>query len=150
VQVILGICFASVHQPALSLVYALDDISTYPRYSELLRQEVEECLANDEDLDSSPLLDSFLKESARLHPSDSISVRRKALQPYKFADGTCLSKGDVACVPLQALMRDESLYPDSLKFDAFRFFDQCGNGKTARFTDSTPAYPLWGLGKRVW
>lgn len=150
VQVILGIWFASVHQPALSLVYALDDLCAFPDHAECLRQTIEYCLSHEEDLDRLPLLDSFLKESARVHPSDSISVRRKVLEPFMFADGTTLLKGDVACVPLQAIMRDPSLYPQSLQFDPYRFIDESGNGSRARFTDATATYPLWGLGKRTW
>ena len=150
VQVLLGIWFASVHQPALSLVYALDDLCAYPEYAECLRQAIEDCNSHGGDLDSLPLLDSFLKESARVHPSDSISVRRKVLEPYMFADGTTLLKGDVACVPLQAIMRDSSIYPESLKFDPYRFVDESGSENSAKFTDSTTKYPLWGLGKRAW
>lgn len=150
VQVILGIWFASVHQPAISLVYALDDLCNYPKYAELLRNGIETCHSIGESLDSLPILDSFLKESARLHPSDSISVRRKAVRPWRFTDGTYLSEGDVACVPLQAIMRDPKLYSDSLKFDAFRFVDGTGTGNLGRFTDTNFRFPLWGLGKRAW
>ena len=150
VQVILGIWFASVHQPALSLVYALDDLCSHPEYVEPLRKEIETCDKTQGDLDSLPLLDSFLKESARLHPSDSISVRRKVLEPYTFSDGTHLTIGDIACVPLQAIMRDPANYPNSLSFDAFRFVGQNGSGNTARFTDTNTRFPLWGLGKHAW
>jgi len=150
IQVVLGIWFASVHQPALSLVYALDDLCAFPDHAKCLRQTIEHCSSHDEDLDSLPLLDSFLKESARVHPSDSTSVGRKVLEPYMFADGTTLLKGDVACVPLQATMRDPLLYPQSLHFDPYRFIDESGRGSGARFTDATATYPLWGLGKRSW
>ena len=150
VQVILGIWFASVHQPALSLVYALDDICNYPEYVEPLRKEIENSDNTRGDLDSLPLLDSFLKESARLHPSDSISVRRKVLQPYTFSDGTHLAVGDIACVPLQAIMRDPANYSNGLSFDAFRFVGQNDSGNSARFSDTSTTYPLWGLGKHAW
>lgn len=148
IQVLLGIWFAALHQPALSLAYALDDICNYPQYIELLRKELQTCNVTEEKLDSLPLLDSFLKESARLHPSDSISVRRKVLKPFKFSDGTPLFVGDVACVPLQAIMLDQSNYSESLRFDGFRFVDKDRIGSTNKFTDTSPTYPLWGLGKR--
>lgn len=150
VQIILGIWFASVHQPALSLVYALDDLCTHPEYVPLLRAEIQVCHDSGEDLDKCVLLDSFLKESARLHPSDSISCRRKVLQPYTFADGTHLFAGDVACVPSQAIMRDPLNYMNSLEFNPYRFLVKQGTSNLSRFTDTSPTYPLWGLGKRVW
>ena len=150
VQVILGIWFASVHQPALSLVYALDDLCSYPEYVEHLRLELENSSSLHSGLDSLPLLDSFLKESARLHPSDSISVRRKVLKPFTFSDGTQLAAGDMACIPLQAIMRDSRHYTDSLRFDAFRFMDSNGMEHISKFTDTSTTFPLWGLGKHAW
>ncbi|KAL6719191.1 ADP-ribosylation factor protein 3 [Lecanora helva] len=148
IQVILGVWFAALHQPALSLTYLLDDLCNYPEYVELLREELETHDVTGDNLENLALLDSFLKESARLHPSDSISVRRKVLQPFSLTDGTSLQVGDVACVPLQAILQDPSNYPDSMRFDGFRFVDQTSDGNTERFTDATSTYPLWGLGKR--
>lgn len=55
-----------------SFVYALFDICEHSEYLESLREEVESC--GDErgdDLNGLSLLDSFLKESARLNTSDS-------------------------------------------------------------------------------
>ena len=150
VQVILGIWFASVHQPALSLLYALDDLCTFPEHAKSLEREISNSIRYDEDLDALPLLDGFLKESARTNPSDSISVRRKVLDPYMFADGTTLLEGDVACVPLQAIMQGQSLYAQSLHFDPYRFLDRNKTRSKVRFTDATASYPLWGLGKRAW
>ena len=150
IQVLLGIWFAAVHQPSLSLSYALEDLCENPQYIELLRQELETCDISGESLEQLPLLDSFLKESARLHPSDSISVRRKVVRRFKFSDGTTLLPGDVVCAPLQAILRDPSYYTDSMRFDGYRFVDAASKGNSSRFTDSSPAFLLWGLGKHSW
>ena len=151
VQVLLGVWFASVHQPALSLAYVLDDLCTHREYMPGVRDEILTCFSESGDIDSLPLLDGFLKESARLHPSDSISVRRKVLENYQLSDGTHLSRGDVVCVPLQAIMRDSNLYSDSLQFNPLRFSrDNDGLSRAEVFTDTNPDYPLWGLGKRGW
>lgn len=150
VQVVLGIWFAAVHQPAMSLVYALSDLCQHPEYQDALEKELGDGLADGKDLDNLPLLDAFLKESARLCPSDSISCRRKVLRPYTFADGTFLDTGDVACVPLQSILLDPKLYPDASTFDPHRFINRGDMSKSARFTDSNPQFPLWGLGKHAW
>ena len=142
VQVLLRIWFAAVHQPALCLVYTLDDLCRHPEYVPLLRKKLEGS-ANDHSKSSS-LLESFIKESARLHPSDSISVRRLAVQSYTFSDGTHISTGDVACVPLQAILRDPTHYPDNLTFDGSRLVNQ------SKFTEVSPTFPLWGLGRHAW
>lgn len=167
VQVLLGTWFAAVHQPALTIVYALEDLCNHGEYVEPLRRELSALsqLREDEGMKSSaavfledaPLLDAFLKESSRLHPSDSISVRRKVLEPFTFGDGTHLLPGDVACVPSQAIMRDEDTYSDSMKFSAWRFIRKGSGGQgqqemrnTSRFTDAELTYPLWGLGRHSW
>lgn len=162
VQVLIGTWFAAVHQPALSLAYILHDLCDHPQYMDSIREEIsstyENCDAlstNTETFQNLPLLDAFIKESCRLNPSDSISVRRKVLKPFTFSDGTHILPGDVACVPLQALMRDENLYTNSLSFSPSRFMatrdaSAPSSAQTKRFTDTDPSYPLWGLGKHSW
>jgi len=153
VQVVLGLWFASVHQLAISLVYALDDLCEYGGYIEPLRAEIQHHSKQGEstiDFDQLPLLDSFLKESARLHPSDSISVRRKALSLFTFSDGIRILQDEVACVPLRAIMRDPINYPEGEAFDGFRFANKSGTGNTSKYTDGDAKFPLWGLGRRAW
>lgn len=150
VQVILGIWFAAIHQPAISIFYALQDLLDHPELLAPLRHDLSTVSSHSADsLDNLPLVDSFLRESSRLHPSDAISVRRKVLEPFTFRDGTHLRAGDVACVPSQALMRDPTHYgADSLVFDAYRFMDSDGKN-VSRFTDTSPIFPL-GLGRHSW
>jgi cytochrome P450 len=150
VQVVLGIWFAAVHQPAMSLVYALSDMCQHPEHKNALEKELGDGSADGKDLDSMSLLDGFLKESARLCPSDSISCRRKVLRPYTLTDGTFLDTGDVACVPLQSILLDPEFYPDASTFDPHRFIHKEGTIKSTRFTDSNSRFPLWGLGKHAW
>ncbi|KAM7196899.1 Cytochrome P450 [Naviculisporaceae sp. PSN 640] len=128
VQVLLGIWFAAVHQPALAAVYALENLCRHGEFVEPLREEISSSFSSSNSssplasaIDKAPLLDAFLKESSRFHPSDSISARRKVLTPFTFKDGTHILPGDVACVPLQAIMQDEHYYPNSHTFDPYRF-----------------------------
>lgn len=144
-QVVLGIWFAAVHQPATSLAYALSDIRQHSEYKDTLEKELGDGSTDGKDLDGMPLLDGFLKESARLCPSDSISCRRKVLRPYTLRDGTFLDTGDVACVPMQSIMLDPELYPDASTFDPYRFINKEDMSKSTRFTDSNSQFPLWGL-----
>lgn len=153
IQVLLGVWFASVHQPAMCLFYALDDLCRHPEYVSDLRTEMEGNMHNIANL---PLLNGFLKESARLNPTDSISVRRKVLQPYTLQDGTSLAKDDIACVPLQPLLRDPEVYTDPLKFNPYRFVSDEIGGKgrvglstSSDFTNSNLNFPIWGLGKHA-
>ncbi|PYH86450.1 cytochrome P450 [Aspergillus uvarum CBS 121591] len=173
IQVLLGVWFASVHQPAMCLFYALDDLCLHPEFTSALRDEVRATIlttttsiAQQPEINPThlPLLTSFLKESARLHPTDSISLRRKVLQPFTLNDGTTLAKDDVACIPLRPILRDPELYPDPHTFNPYRFIITTPNnpGKleednptpttrttSSEFTDADVTFPIWGLGKRA-
>ncbi|KAI9879025.1 MAG: hypothetical protein M1830_009824 [Pleopsidium flavum] len=153
VQETLALWFGSVHQMAMTFVYALYDLCNHPEYIAPLRAEMD-FVGTDwwMKLDQMTLLDSFMKESARMNPSDSISIRRKALAPYTFADGTHVPKGNWACVPQRAIQRDACYYSSPEIFNGFRFA-QGKEGidcpKRGPFTDLDTKYPFWGLGKRA-
>ncbi|CRG87276.1 Ent-kaurene oxidase [Talaromyces islandicus] len=145
VQETLALWFGSVHQLSMAFVYALYDLVDNPSYITLLRDE----LASAPDgwlssLNNLPLLDSFLKESTRLSPSDSISLRRKALKTFKFSDGTVVPKGAWVCVPQRAVQRDAAYYENPEQFDGHRFVNQ-----GSALTDLDARFPFWGLGKRA-
>ena len=51
------------------------------------------------------------------------------------------------------MMQDPEHYPHPTTFDGFRFTTVGADGKvtgSAKFTDSGPSFPFWGVGKRVW
>lgn len=149
ISVILGMWFASIHQPVLTLIYAINDLCFHPEYVDILREELNS-LRLGESLESLHMLDAFLKESARLSPSDSISCRRQVIKPFTFTDGTHIQAGEVLCVPSTQIMLDDRLYPNGHVFDPYRFIK---NGKVAngdRFADASEKYPLWSLGRHVW
>ena len=56
-------------------MYTLYDLCAHPEYIEPLRLEVSEQFTKRDSLENMPLLDSFLKESSRLNPSDSSKSR---------------------------------------------------------------------------
>lgn len=157
IQVLLGIWFASVHQPAMCLFYALDDLCLHPEYTTALRDELDAANAESpRDIASLSLLNGFLKESARLNPTDSISLRRKVLQPFTLDDGTMLAKGDIACIPLRPLLQDPDIYTEALTFNPYRFVNSGQLDKSKHsistasdFTDADITFPIWGLGKRA-
>lgn len=70
---VMGIWYGSVHTLSIAMTYALLDLYTRPQYIEPLRAELE---ATDLDImkgssEELPLLDSFLRESARLSAFES-------------------------------------------------------------------------------
>lgn len=156
-QQTLALWFASVHQPAMTIYYALADMCDHSEYIAPLHDEI---TANTDpcgriDIEQLHKLDSFLKESARMNASESISLRRKAIHGYHFQDGTHVPRGDWVCVPQRAIMRDPSRYSQAETFDGFRFCHSSDSLTSkpcdkSRFTSLDPSFPFWGLGKQAW
>ncbi|KAM7212431.1 cytochrome P450 [Rhypophila decipiens] len=125
---LMTIWFGSVHILSTTIVYAIHDLCLHPEYVEPLRQELETCYKEFErtgGCDAAgalPLLDSFLKESARLTPVESMSVRRCDLQPYSLSTVThSLQVGDWACAPSGAINLSATYYTSPDEFSGFRF-----------------------------
>ncbi|KAL9032050.1 MAG: hypothetical protein Q9180_006732, partial [Flavoplaca navasiana] len=151
-----------------TISFAIHDLCLHPEYVEPLRQELQSSRYSEFEKTGQglPLLDSFIKESARLTPVESMSTRRHALQPFTLSDGTRLEVGDWACTPVRALMQSPSHYPDATVFHGFRFVDPdilTGAANPAfqtilqeyptKFTDTNgkdDTWHVWGTGRMSW
>ena len=76
----LSLTVASIHATTEALTVALLDLVTYPETISLLRQEVIQVLSaggwSKQALYNMKLMDSFLKESQRLHPVSASDSRK--------------------------------------------------------------------------
>lgn len=79
------------------------------------------------------LLDSVMRETMRLSPTNATRWMRKANRPVHLSDGTVIPTGAVFRVMASPPLFDPDLYPDPLRFDAYRF---------ARLRDGTSADPI--------
>jgi cytochrome P450 len=107
-----------------------------------LREEVEEIIQREgwtkAAIDQMSKLDSFIKESQRLHPlsirkpmsyvvssqkvdSFSVAMQRVAIKDHTFTDGTKVPRGTTVAVALDSVHLNEKIYADALTFDPFRF-----------------------------
>lgn len=89
-------------------------------------------------------------------------MRRKALEPYTFSDGSHMRRGDWVCVPMMAMMGDRRRYHAPETFDGFRFAranEMLRQGfpsadvpdkAESRLTDATLEWPIWGVGQMSW
>ncbi|KAK8001020.1 hypothetical protein PG991_013242, partial [Apiospora marii] len=161
VHELMAIWFGSVHALSTTITFAIQDLCLHPEYVEPLRRSCregfDEFTRTGKGLE---LLDSFIKESARLTPVESMSTRRCATQPFTLSNGTTLGIGDWACTPVRSIMQYEQYYPESLHFHGFRFAppklveEIQGNFKvpqpsTSKLTDAGDSWHVWGTGRMV-
>ncbi|KAI1121769.1 cytochrome P450 [Nemania abortiva] len=159
VHELIAIWFGSVHALSTTITFAIHDLCLHPEYVTPLREELAHGLDNFEQTGKGlALLDSFIKESARLSPVESMSTRRAALKPFTLSDGTSVGVGDWLCTPVRALMQSGSHYPDPLEFNGFRFVDpstitesakvsKSFQEKPSRLVDVDNTFHVWGTGR---
>lgn len=120
-----------------------------------------------------PLMESFLRETARHDPLDScmllsfcaviirkipdrciVSVQRKVLKDFEFSNGSYVPASNVICVPQQAVMRDSKYYDRPDDFLPARFVNKRGKDRDddaiQKFTDLKPHFYLWGATAKPW
>lgn len=159
---ILAVWVPSVHQISMVTTFAIQDLCLHKDYVEPLREEIRQVLGGEaitsvRDVERLPLLDSFLRESIRMTNTDPVVMRRKAVEPHVFRDGTRVAKGDWVCIPQQAIMMDSSKYHNPHEFDGFRFA-RANNGLRqgqrsldtsdkveTKLSDATHEWSAWGI-----
>ncbi|KAI0200207.1 cytochrome P450 [Astrocystis sublimbata] len=163
VHELMAIWFGSVHALSTTITFAIHDLCLHPEYLEPLRKEVDSHYGEFEQNGTKglPLLDSFIKESARLTPVESMSTRRFATRPFSLSDGTKLAVGDWACTPVRAMMQSSEHYPQPLEFNGFRFASRddiaAASGavsdfksiqpKPSKLVDVNESWHVWGTGR---
>jgi cytochrome P450 len=154
----MAIWFGSVHILSTTIVYVLHDLCLHPEYIDPIRAELAASYADFERTGHGlPLLDSFIKESARLTPVESMSVRRCALQPFTLSNGVHLDVGNWACAPSGAINTSAEHFPQPQEFAGFRFVDPAlmpdaqrnatRQEKPSKLTDVDYSYLMWGTGR---
>ncbi|CAI7664822.1 unnamed protein product [Penicillium palitans] len=115
----------ALHTTTDLLTQTLLDLSTRPELIQALREEVisvqpQEKWWKNSILGQLRLMDSAVKESQRLKPTESILMRRSAMQDITFADGTQIPRGAVLGIPIFN-MRNPEIYPNPDTYDGHRF-----------------------------
>ena len=104
-----------------------DLVGYCPEVIPQLREEIESVQAahngiiNTEALYKMKLLDSVMRESQRLNPTNVMRMQRCVLQSFQLSDGTTIPAGVDIAVPALPVNLDESKYPDPDRFDPYRF-----------------------------
>ncbi|RGP68396.1 ent-kaurene oxidase [Fusarium longipes] len=122
----LTVSMAAIHTTTDNLTKTLLLLAGRPQYVEDLRKEMIQVLKEHGwkklALYNMKLLDSTIKETQRLYPTDKLMLRRKALDNLTL-EGVKIQKGQHVNVDNSHLMNPD-LYPDPETYDIYRFKKQ--------------------------
>ncbi|EHA25427.1 hypothetical protein ASPNIDRAFT_42216 [Aspergillus niger ATCC 1015] len=151
-QSILGLWLAASHQPWVNLHAILVELCLRPEWQDLLRDEALQNQRNlARNMNELPLLDSFMRETARVNSLDRVAIRRKALKDYSFSSAPLsIAAGSILCVSSYDVARNEHIYPDPEQFDGGRFLTGRCKDTSRKFTDVSENHLIWGYGSLAW
>ncbi|KAF4234965.1 hypothetical protein CNMCM8980_003643 [Aspergillus fumigatiaffinis] len=118
---------ASMHTTSSSVTSVLYDLLIRLEYCAEITQEVQDTLAECggnwtlQQVAKMKKLDSFMKESQRVHPIGFITAQRATVRSHTFKDGLHLPAGVIFQFPADAVHHDPEIYPDPNRFDGYRF-----------------------------
>ncbi|KAI1304522.1 cytochrome P450 oxidoreductase GliF [Xylaria venustula] len=150
------ISFDSTPSTASALFHALCELALHPEAAEVLRQELDEVVVAGNlpgtHLQELRKMDSFLRESFRLHPIGIFALQRALEKPVKLSVGPTLPAGTIMAVDGQAINRSPELWSDPESFDMYRFYNlrqKPGNENRYHFLTTGNDSPGWGDGTQA-
>ncbi|KAF5363880.1 hypothetical protein D9756_000065 [Leucocoprinus leucothites] len=142
---------AAIHTTASLLTHVLFNLATYSSYIEPLREEISKIIElegwNKISIEKMRKLDSFVKESQRLHGSESASVGRLAMSDFTFSDGTVIPKGTHVAIAGRSINHDERYYQNPQEFQGFRFADK--DPLKWQMSALNPEFMTFGVGRHA-
>ncbi|KAJ3580533.1 hypothetical protein NPX13_g41 [Xylaria arbuscula] len=158
----LFIAIAATRSTASSIVNTLFDLVAYPEHQETLRSEIRTTLAAHgswclEAIQGMKRLDSFIKESQRLHHHLLLSFNRKVKQPITLSSGTKIPAGTFISTPAYWAARDPNAFPPTGDgFEPWRWSDlreeaeQKGHSSIPYLASTPSPHNLhWGYGRNA-
>jgi cytochrome P450 len=124
VEVLLAL--ASVHTTLLRMVNVLYDITAEPKFTEEIRNEIQQTFDADNGNWSHGTyarlgkLDSVLRESQRMSPPTILGLKRLFKESFTFEDGTHVPRGAYTAMPVHAIENDPTVTADPTIFDGLR------------------------------
>ncbi|OSX64670.1 hypothetical protein POSPLADRAFT_1044158 [Postia placenta MAD-698-R-SB12] len=151
VTYVLFINFASIHTTSMQFTHAMYDLASHPECVEPLRDEARATLRDHgwtkTAMEQMRKLDSFMRESARMGPTNLVSLPRKLLRDWTFSDGTMVKKGTYMGASTFSVHFDEDKYANARIFDPWRF---CKDEKSSdKLVASSTEFLAFGAGKHA-
>ncbi|RYP33120.1 hypothetical protein DL767_004905 [Monosporascus sp. MG133] len=154
-QNMLFMTLAGLHTSANTTMHALFDLCANPQFTQPLREEIRQVIAEDgwsmPAISRLKKLDSFIKESQRLNQTVLMTFNRKLAKSLRFADGTLLPRGTYITMPSVAVSRDPEYFTNPEEFEGFRFYEKRSSAKSEAnrhsFAAIGPENLAFGFGK---
>ncbi|PWY76060.1 cytochrome P450 [Aspergillus sclerotioniger CBS 115572] len=129
---------AGIHTTSTTVVSIMYDLIAHSAFIPELLQEIRQVQAESPGWSKQSLaklrkLDSFMKESQRLHPVGLVTGQRSTVKPYTFNDGLHLPANTFLMFPTYEFTHDADTYPQPEKFDPLRFYRMRTEGDAAKF-----------------
>ncbi|KAM0343560.1 hypothetical protein ACHAPU_008455 [Fusarium lateritium] len=117
---------ASVHGIVLTSLSALFDLIDRPASVDELRHEISQVYAkygswNRQSLHALLAMDSFFKESQRVHTPQHYTMQRRALEDFTFKDGLRIPAGTSIFLPSRLLGLDPDVHDNAGEFESSRW-----------------------------
>ncbi|CAF9916908.1 MAG: hypothetical protein ALECFALPRED_010907 [Alectoria fallacina] len=146
---------ASSHTTSMAACQALFQMCEHPEYIPELREEVEMVIEEDRGWRKTTLtklrkLDSFVKESQRVHPPSLLGFKRAFLKQRTLSDGTVIPQGAHTLMAIQPHQQEDPSIPDPEVFDGLRYYrmrQQEGHANKHQFATTDPYTLHFGHGK---
>ncbi|KAH6629724.1 cytochrome P450 [Boeremia exigua] len=139
---LLFLFMAGIHSTSATIVSIVYDLIAHPEIIPELIQEIKSVQAESSVWNKSSLaklrkMDSFMKESQRLHPAGLVTVQRASVRPHTFSDGLHVPANTLMMFPTYEFTHDPETYPDPEKFDPWRFYRMREVGDPNKFHFAT-------------
>jgi len=153
---VLAVNFAAIHTSSNSFTHALYNLAANPQYIQDLRDEVEPIIKEEGwskvSVGKMHKLDSFMKETQRIHGVGLVNMIRKAMKDLTFPDGTVIPKGAFVAVATYPMHFDNEVYENAEVFDPWRFANmrtEDSDGAKHLFPVTSPNYLVFGHGRHA-
>ncbi|KAH7313937.1 cytochrome P450 [Stachybotrys elegans] len=127
-ETLLVLGMAAIHTTTMAATHIIFDLIGYcPEVIPELRKEILSVMDTHEGglttnaLYQMKLLDSVMRESQRMNPSNIIRMQRVVLKSFRFSDGTEIPAGASLAVPSLPILHSEEFYPSPGVFEPHRF-----------------------------
>ncbi|RSL54937.1 hypothetical protein CEP54_009622 [Fusarium duplospermum] len=151
----LSLSLAAIHTTTDLLTQVLTRISQNLEILKPLREEMISVLREEgwskTSLYKMKLLDSVIKESQRMKPTEIVSMMRLDLDDVKLSDGTVIPKNTGVAVSSHR-MWDPSLHPNPDQWDGTRFYkmrDDPAKQNSSQLVSTSPDYLAFGHGQNA-